>query len=276
VKNVGQIPPCDKFKLGHQNDGAGHLWCVLANTPHGVIPAKGKQGTAWYAYGGKEHETKDFQFATAHDDCHAVLEKSKHGVPHGTVKGRQNDSGEYHMVVCHTTHGNIPGKSNGKKGWYSYGGKELETHDFSFVVVRKNFRKVKNVGQIPPCNKFKLGHQNDGAGHLWCVLADTPHGVIPAKGKQGKAWYAFGGKEHETTDFHHLETPVKTHLQKSSHGAPHGTVKGRQHDSGEYHMAVCHTPHGDIPGKSNGRKGWYSYGGKELESHDFSFVVVKC
>ena len=40
VKNVGQIPPCDKFKLGHQNDGAGHLWCVLANTPHGVIPAK--------------------------------------------------------------------------------------------------------------------------------------------------------------------------------------------------------------------------------------------
>ena len=63
----------------------------------------------------------------------------RHGVPHGTVKGRQKDSGEYHMVVCHhTTHGNIPGKSNGEKGWYSYDGKELETHDFSFVVVRKN------------------------------------------------------------------------------------------------------------------------------------------
>ena len=40
ISNKGQIPPCDKLRLGHQNDGGGHLWCVLANTPHGVIPAK--------------------------------------------------------------------------------------------------------------------------------------------------------------------------------------------------------------------------------------------
>ena len=40
IPNMGQIPPCDKFRLGHQNDGAGHLWCVLANTPHGIIPGK--------------------------------------------------------------------------------------------------------------------------------------------------------------------------------------------------------------------------------------------
>ena len=40
VPNMGQIPPSDHFKLGHQNDGAGHLWCVIANTPHGQIPAK--------------------------------------------------------------------------------------------------------------------------------------------------------------------------------------------------------------------------------------------
>ena len=40
VQNMGQIPPCDSFKQGHQNDGSGHLWCVIANTPHGQIPAK--------------------------------------------------------------------------------------------------------------------------------------------------------------------------------------------------------------------------------------------
>ena len=40
-------------------------------------------------------------------------------------------------------------------------------------------------------------------------------------------------------------------------------------------MAICHTPHGEIPGKSNGKSAWYCYGGKEVETHDFSYVVVK-
>ena len=48
------------------------------------------------------------------------------------------------------------------------------------------------------------------------ILIRSRHLLFNIQGKQGKAWYAFGGKEHETTDFHHLETPVKTHLQKSS------------------------------------------------------------
>ena len=62
----------------------------------------------------------------------------RHGPPQGAISGHQNDSGTYYVVVCHhTSHGNIPGKSNGNKGWYSWGGKENETHDFSYVVVRR-------------------------------------------------------------------------------------------------------------------------------------------
>ena len=136
IPNKGQIPPCDKFKLGYQNDGAGHLWCVLANTPHGQIPAKGRQGLAWYAFGGKEHETRDFAFVLVKPGCHVVLEKSSHSAPQGSVRGHQRDSGEYHVAVCHTHHGDIPGKATVRNAWYCYGGKEIETQDFSYVVVK--------------------------------------------------------------------------------------------------------------------------------------------
>ena len=37
--NMGQ-PLHDALRLGRQNDGSGHYWCVIANTPHGRIPAK--------------------------------------------------------------------------------------------------------------------------------------------------------------------------------------------------------------------------------------------
>lgn len=30
----------DGFKVGHQNDGSGHYYSVICNTPHGKIPGK--------------------------------------------------------------------------------------------------------------------------------------------------------------------------------------------------------------------------------------------
>jgi len=46
---------------GFQNDGAGDLWCAIANTEHGKCPGKAKDGTCWFSYGGKEYHTKDFK-----------------------------------------------------------------------------------------------------------------------------------------------------------------------------------------------------------------------
>ena len=43
---------------------------------------------------------------------------------------------------------------------------------------------VGNTGQIPPDNKFKVGHQNDGSGGYFSVLVNTPHGKIPGKVSQ--------------------------------------------------------------------------------------------
>lgn len=141
ANNLGQMPPCNQSKLGHQND-SGPYWCVLANTQHGPIPAKGRQNKAWYPYGGKEHETSSFSFIHMMPGCTLSLVRAGGGTaPHGALDlGRMRDGSVYFVAVCHTPHGNIPGKAKvntpaGPKGWYSFGGKEHETRDFSYVVA---------------------------------------------------------------------------------------------------------------------------------------------
>jgi len=49
---------------GEQNDGAGKMWTAVANTPHGRIPGKAIGQVCWYPYGGKEHQTRDFQYVS--------------------------------------------------------------------------------------------------------------------------------------------------------------------------------------------------------------------
>jgi len=139
--NMGQIPPCNASRLGHQND-SGPYWCVLAHTPHGPIPGKGRQGKAWYPYGGKEHETANFSYIHMMPGCTLSLQRqSGPNPPFGALDlGRMNDGSVYFIVVCHTPHGLIPGKAKlhtptGPKAWYSFGGKEHEHRDFSFVVA---------------------------------------------------------------------------------------------------------------------------------------------
>lgn len=141
ANNLGQIPPCHASKLGHQND-SGPYWCVVANTPHGPIPGKGRQGRAWYPYGGKEHETSSFSYIHMMPGCTLSLHRnSGPHAPHGALDlGRMQDGSVYFVVVCHTPHGQIPGKAKlhtptGPKAWYSFGGKEHEIRDFSYVVA---------------------------------------------------------------------------------------------------------------------------------------------
>jgi len=43
------------------------------------------------------------------------------------------------------------------------------------------YELIQNMGQIPPDNQLRVGHQNDGSGHYWPILANTPHGKIPGK-----------------------------------------------------------------------------------------------
>lgn len=141
----------DGFKVGHQNDGSGHYYSVICNTPHGKIPGKGKENRAWYSYGGKEHEVKSssFEYLLSHAGYKVHLEKSN-GPPAGAVTGHQNNTGTMYAVVCHhTSHGKIPGKSNGRTSWYSWGGKEHETKDFSYVVVKSGFNPFPGPPVLP-------------------------------------------------------------------------------------------------------------------------------
>ncbi|KAL5252405.1 hypothetical protein ACHWQZ_G015242 [Mnemiopsis leidyi] len=141
ANNLGQMPPCHASKLGHQHD-SGAYWCVLANTPHGPIPGKGRQGKAWYPYGGKEHETNNFSYIHMMPGCtlSLVRKSSPHPPPGALDLGRMMDGSVYFVVICHTGQGQIPGKAkmntpSGPKAWYSFGGREHEHFDFSFVVA---------------------------------------------------------------------------------------------------------------------------------------------
>ena len=136
---------------------------------------------------------------------------------------------------------------------------------------------IHNHGQHPPCNSMMLGHQNDGSGSYWLVIVNTPNGRIPGKARAGKAWYSFGGKEHESTDFHWIKVArgYRVHQEKCN-SVPHGAVVGFQHNNNKAVFGViCHTPHGHVPGKSNGQEAHYGWGGKEETCRNFSYIVVR-
>ena len=119
----------NKNPHGHQNDGAGDLWCAIAETEHGKIPGKAKGDTCWFSYGGYEHSTKNFRVIRSHKESSEC---------HGKSQGCQNDAtGDLWCAVANTPHGKIPGKAKGDTCWYPYGGKEHHTHDFKFICKQK-------------------------------------------------------------------------------------------------------------------------------------------
>ena len=105
------------------------MWCAIANTEHGKCPGKAKEGTCWFSYGGKEYQTNDFK----------LVKSRKYSTEcKGKPQAKQDDGTDLWCAVANTPHGHIPGKAHGDTCWYPYGGKEYTTHDFKWVVSKKN------------------------------------------------------------------------------------------------------------------------------------------
>jgi len=263
-------PPVNAINCGHQNDGAGTLFTVVAHTDHGNIPGKAKGNACWYPYGGGEKTTNNFSWVISK---HWRLFKSNGNyIPASALKtGHQNDgAGDLYAGVAHTNHGDIPGKANANKCWYPYDNKETETNNFSFVI--STFDLVQSGSK--PGNAINCGHQNDGAGTLCAGVAHTDHGNIPGKAKGDTCWYAYGGQETSTKNFSWV-VALGWRLEKGN-SPPAGALKvGHQNDgAGDLYAGVAHTNHGDIPGKARGDTCWYPYDHKETSTKDFSWVVV--
>jgi hypothetical protein len=186
--------------------------------------------------------------------------------------GKQHDNpSRLYAVICHTPHGDIPGKAIGGQAWYPYGGQEHGSNDFSYIVGGHGFQR--NQGHQPP-NAAPLGHQNDGAGDVYVALAHTQHGDIPGKAKGNTCWYPYGGVEHLTDQFSWIVTPLCHNGHLTSPQGLWGMPHGHQNDgAGDVWVAIAHTEHGEIPGKAQGNTCWYAYGGEEKYTNNFSFVV---
>jgi len=198
VRNAGGPPP-RAVACGHQNDGAGTLWGVIAHTPHGNIPAKAIGNNCWYPYGGAEHSTNEFSWVVAPQFALVNHQHSPSPTP-TTPAGNQTDgAGTVWVAVAHTQWGNIPGKAIGNNCWFPYGGKEHLSNNFSWLDV-PGHQIVRNSGFAPP-NAVAAGNQTDGAGTLWAAIAHTPQGNIPGKAIGNNCWYAYGGAEHATNNF---------------------------------------------------------------------------
>jgi len=126
--------PNTAIACGFQNDGAGKLWMAVAHTEHGDIPGKGKDGTCWFPYGGRELTTNNFSWVCSKGWS---LVRSTGFPPQNAIPcGNQNDgAGVLYAAVAHTQYGDIPGKAKGNECWYPYGGGEHTTGDFSWVVT---------------------------------------------------------------------------------------------------------------------------------------------
>ena len=85
--------------------------------------------------------------------------------------------------------------------WYSYGGTEHETNDFSWIVSGLEKRLVNNRGSyVPPKNALHItGPDNQ---FEYCIIAKTEWGNIPGRTNTINAWFPFGGVEHGTNDFY--------------------------------------------------------------------------
>jgi len=196
-KACNGVIPRHSIATGHQNDAAGTLYAGVAHTNHGDIPGKANANTCWYPYGGKEELTQNYSYVIS------AFDLVKGNQPNNAVAcGFQNDGAGtlYAAVAHHTTHGNIPGKAKDNTCWYAYGGNEVYTNDFSWVVS-SGWKLEKNAGYTPT-DAFPVGHQNDGAGTLYAAVAHhTNHGNIPGKAKDNTCWYPYAGKEVYTNDF---------------------------------------------------------------------------
>jgi len=183
--------------------------------------------------------------------------------------GNQNDgAGILFAAVAHTENGEIPGKANDKICWYPYNGKEEQTNNFSFVMIR-TWKLVKS--EFVPLSAIQTGNQN-GMGKLFAAVAHTEHGDIPGKAKDKLCWYPYNGKEEQTNNFSWV---ISTWELVHDGLPPKDSIPcGNQDGDGLYWSAVAHTEDGDIPGKAQNNTCWYPYNGKEVQTNNFSWLVA--
>jgi len=214
VANTGSGPPPGARPLGQQHD-RGDVYAVIAHSEWGKIAGKaGPDTCAWFPYGGQEHETDDFEWVVCTrlgDHHHGQMDvelvcgnEGPKGYPeHGLAFGDQNDGGGDHCVaVAETEHGTIPGKAKDGNCYYSFNGGEHRADEFKYVVQCSPHTLVSNHDTDgPPHGALEVGHQNDGGGAQYAVIAHTEYGRIPGKAHDKECAYPYGGGEHVTHDF---------------------------------------------------------------------------
>ena len=281
-KNRG-YPPDDAISRGNQTDGAGVLYSAVAETKWGTIPGKATGNTCWFCYCGKEIATKNFFWVCAKMGTANVVQSTGSGPPaHALKVGYQTDgAGDLYAALALTELGTIPGKAKNATCWYPYCGKESYTSKFYWVTVTPNNTATFNLQQnqgSPPSDAIMLDYQSDGAGDLYSAVANTEWGKIPGKAKDGTCWYSYGGKEYTTCEFSWVCAPFETYTlyKNDGYGPPVYALKvGLQTDgAGEFYAAVAITDHGRIPGKAKDNTCWYSYGGNEIYTSAFFWVVL--
>merc|ERR1712050_15965 len=92
--------------------------------------------------------------------------------PHAVSVARQNDCGSVYLGVADTQWGRIPGKAHGGQCHYPYDDREHSTTDFFWVCATSEV-KLERRGIRMPASALKAGFQNDGAGEMYHVVANT-------------------------------------------------------------------------------------------------------
>ena len=300
-----ELAPDEKFMLGFKYDvqngiieGRIHSWCVLANTPHGTIPAKAIGDKAWYTYHGKVYMTADFSYLKADPSAKVTLQEAD-SPPLGAIHGDLLDGKPSYMVICDTSSAEEPGKSDGVISQFGWNGLEYDEEDFRYVCISGPYSFVAqhSENQNPESTDLMLGNDKWGytEGPLWCVMTHSTHGWLPglASKKWENAWYTYGPKVCKTTDFHYIRPDhgYEAMLKAADSSPPkHGVVVGQgKYDNQPIYSVVCHVEGDDIPGLySGGSTAFYQVvykykpgvcwvypgGTSTMEAENFSYVVV--
>jgi len=213
----------------------------------------------------KEHLTNNFSWVC----CPQWATIKITNPPDNSLKtGNLKDGTQFWTAVANTPYGPIPGKAKDNNCWYPYGGNEVNTNDFSYVVS-VDYELVKSANT--PTTAIAAGNQTgeDGLGKLWIAVAHTDFGDIPGKAMGSTCWWSFNGGEYTTQEF----SWVCARGWKLFLGERPKSVLpvGKQGDT-VFYPIVAHTQYGDIPGKADDKNAWYPYNGLEYTIDKYSWV----